>query len=147
VFVERILPIALQRLITIPDDALLTDAAKLLSSAHISLVVVCNPDGVMVGVITKTDIVRQIAHCHGLSCTMSAAAAMTRTLTYCHPSDALQDVLSIIKEHGFVHIPIVEQDFRPVGVVNARDALQALLVEADDEGLLLRDYIMGIGYH
>ena len=145
--VEKILPIAFQRLITIRDDALLTDAAKLLSSTHISLVVVCNPDGVMVGVITKTDIVRQIAHCHGHSCTMSAAAAMTRDLTYCHPSDVLQDVLSIMKERGVVHIPIVEQDFRPVGVVNARDALQALLVEADDEGLLLRDYIMGIGYH
>lgn len=146
-FVARILPIALQRLITIRDDALLTDAARALSSRPISLVVVCNPDGVMVGVITQTDIVRQIAHCHGVSCTMSAAAAMTRNLTYCHPSDALQDVLSIMKERGFVHIPIVEQDSRPVGVINARDALQALLVEADDEGLLLRDYIMGIGYH
>lgn len=146
-FVERILPVALQHLITIRDDALLTDAAKLLSSTHISLVVVCNADGVMVGVITKTDIVRQIAHCHGLSCTRSAAAAMTRNLTYCHPSDALHDVLSIMKERGFVHIPIVEQDSKPVGVVNARDALQALLVEAGDEGLLLRDYVMGIGYH
>jgi CBS domain-containing protein len=110
VLVERILPIALQRLITIRNDALLTDAAKLLSSTHISLVVVCNPDGVMVGVITKTDIVRQIAHCHGVSCTMSAADAMTRDVTYCHSSDALQDVLSIMKEHGFVHIPIVDQD-------------------------------------
>lgn len=145
--VERILPIAFNRLITIRDDALLTEVAKLLSSTHVSLVVVCNPDGVMVGVITKTDIVRQIAHCRGLSCTMSAAAAMTRDLTYCHPSDMLKDVLSIMKERGVVHIPIVDQDSRPAGVVNARDALQALLVEADDEGLLLRDYIMGIGYH
>ncbi len=57
---------------------------------------------------------------------MAAAAAMTRDLTYCHPSDALQDVLSIMKERGFVHIPIVEQDSRLVGVVNARDVLQAL---------------------
>ena len=63
--VERILPVALKRLITIPADAFLTDAAKLLSNTHISLVVVCDPDGVMVGVITKTDIVRQIAHYEG----------------------------------------------------------------------------------
>src|SRR6266481_1555867 len=46
--VERVLPIAIQRLITIRDDALVTDAAKLLSSTHKSLVVVCSPDGVMV---------------------------------------------------------------------------------------------------
>jgi hypothetical protein len=31
-------------------------------------------------------------------------------------------------------------------VLNARDALEALLEEAEDEELLFRDYVMGIGY-
>jgi CBS domain-containing protein len=145
--VERVLPIAIQRLITIRDDALVTDAAKLLSSTHKSLVVVCNPDGVMVGVIDKTDVVRQMAHCQGVPCTMSVAAVMTRDVTYCHPNDVLQDVLSIMKERGFVHIPIVDQDSRPSGVLNARDALQVLLGEVEYDGSFIRDYIMGIGYH
>ena len=60
---------------------------------------------------------------------------MTRDLIYCHPSDMLKDVLSIMKERGVVHVPIVDQNSRPVGVVNAR----ALLVEAGDEELILRD--------
>jgi hypothetical protein len=30
--------------------------------------------------------------------------------------------------------------------VNARDALQALLQEVTDEELLLRAYVMGVGY-
>jgi len=145
--VERVLPIAIQRLITIRDDALVTDAAKLLSSTHKSLVVVCNSDEVMVGVISKTDVVRQMAHCQGVSCTMSVAAVMTRDVTYCHPNDVLQDVLSIMKERGFVHIPIVDQDSRPSGVLNVRDALQVLLGEVVYDGSFLRDYIMGIGYH
>jgi CBS domain-containing protein len=145
--VERVLPIALQRLITIRDDALLTEAAKRLSGTHISLVVVCNPSGVMVGVITKTDVVRQIAHCEGVSRTMSAAAVMTRDVTYCHPSDVLQDVLSIMKERGMVHIPIIDQDSRPSGVLNVRDALQVLLGEVDYDRSFIRDYVMGIGYH
>ena len=145
--VERVLPIAIQRLITIRDDALVTDAAKLLSSTHKSLVVVCNSDEVMVGVISKTDVVRQMAHCQGVSCTMSVAAVMTRDVTYCHPNDVLQDVLSIMKERGFVHIPIVDQDSRPSGVLNVRDALQVLLGEVEYDGSFIRDYIMGIGYH
>jgi CBS domain-containing protein len=144
--VERILPIALERLITIPHDGLLMDAAKRLSGTHRSLVVVCNPEGVMVGVIT-TDIVRQIAHCQGISCTMPATTVMTPDVTYCHPSDVLQDVLSIMKERGFVHIPIVDQDSRPSGVLNVRDALRALLGEAEYDVSFIRDYIMGIGYH
>jgi len=32
-------------------------------------------------------------------------------------------------------------------VLNARDALQALLEEVENEESLLRDYVMGIGFH
>jgi hypothetical protein len=34
-----------------------------------------------------------------------------------------------------------------VGVLNARDALQVLLKEVENEESLLRDYVMGIGFH
>jgi len=146
-FVERVLPIARKRLITIQANALLRDAAKLFCDTQVSLVVVCNSDGAMVGIITKTDVIRQISHCQGCACTSAAALVMTQDVTYCHPSDLLHDVWLIMKERGYVHIPVIDQDFRPVGVVNARDALQALLGEVENEELLLRDYVMGIGYH
>ena len=117
--VERVLPIAIQRLNTIQAGALLTDAAKLLCDTHKALLVVCNPDGVMVGIISKTDIVRQIAHCEGSRCTTPAEAVMTRDVTYCHSGDPLHDVLSKMKERGFVHVPIVDQESKPIGVINA----------------------------
>jgi CBS domain-containing protein len=145
--VERVLLIALKRLNTIQAGALLTDAAKLLCDTHRSLLVVCNPDGVMVGVITKTDIVRQIANCEGSRCTTAAETVMTRDVTYCHPNDSLHDVLSKMKERGFVHVPIVDQGFNPLGVINARDALQVLLGDVEYDVSFLRDYVMGIGYH
>ena len=107
--VERVLPIARERLITIRHNALLKDAAKLLCDTQVGLVVVCNSDGAMVGVITKTDVIRQISHCQGCACTTAAAAVMTQDVTYCHPSEMLHDVLLIMKERGFVHIP----DCRP----------------------------------
>ena len=112
-----------------------------------ALLVVCNPDGVMVGVITKTDIVRQIADCEGSRCTTAAETVMTRDVTYCHPNDSLHDVLSKMKERGFVHVPIVDQRSKPLGVINARDALQVLLGDVEYDVSFLRDYVMGIGYH
>jgi CBS domain-containing protein len=144
--VERVLTVARQRLVTIDASDLLTEAAGLLAKAQVNLVVVCASDGTMVGVITKTDVVRQISHCQGSACTAKAAIVMTRDVTYCHPDDMLHDVWSIMKERGFLHVPIVDQDSRPCGVLNARDALQALLGEVEDEEALLRDYVMGIGY-
>ena len=100
----------------------------------------------MAGVITKTDIVRQVAQCREFIPTVPASAIMTKSVVHCRPSDLLHEVWSSMKERGFVHIPVVDEHFRPCGVVNARDALQALLGEVKDEGSLLRDYVMGLGY-
>ena len=144
--VENILPVAKQRLITIQADAPLMEAAKLLTDTHRALLVVCGSDGVMVGVITKTDIVRQVARCDGDLSDAKIFAVMTQAVTSCHEKNLLHEVLGVMKARGFVHIPIIDQKSRPVGVVNARDALQALLREVKDEELLLRAYVMGVGY-
>ena len=50
------------RLLTVTVDTLLREVARLLSSEQISLVVVCDQAGLMVSVVTKTNIVRQIGH-------------------------------------------------------------------------------------
>jgi CBS domain-containing protein len=134
------------RLVTVSDDTLLVDVAKLLSDTQISLIVVCDSAGAMVGVITKTNIVRLIGHCRGSSCRTPAADVMTPNVTSCRATDFLPDVLTMMAKHGFVHIPVIDEHFKPLGVVNARDALRALLAEEEYEGALLRDYVMGIGY-
>ena len=144
--VSSIDAVARSRLVTINVDALLVDVAKLLSSTQISLVVVCNCDGAMVGVITKTNIVQQIGRYGDSVCTTVAADVMTRDVAYCRPTDSLPDVLSMMEKRGFVHIPVVDENSKPSGVVNARDALRALMAEEKYEVSLLRDYVMGIGY-
>ena len=138
--------VAHSRLATISVDALLADVAKLLSYTQVSLVVVCDGEGAMAGVITKTDIVQQIGGCHGSACTRAAADVMTRDVAYCRPTDCLPDVLSMMARRGFVHIPVVDEKSKPLGVVNARDALRALFAEEKYEESLLRDYVMGVGY-
>ena len=71
---------------------------------------------------------------------------MTREVTCCRPEDLLTYVWSIMKERGLKHVPIVDKSARPLGVLYARDALQVLLREVEYEELLLRDYVMGVGY-
>jgi CBS domain-containing protein len=144
--VEAIMPTARQRLTTMKSDETLADAASLLSETHVGLVVVCARDGSMAGVITKTDVVRQVAQRLDSIRAAPASAIMTENVVHCRPSDSLEEVWSSMKRRGFVHIPVVDQHVRPLGVVNARDALHALLGEVKDEQTLLRDYVMGTGY-
>lgn len=145
-FIEGIMAAARVRLAVASHDAPLIEAARLLSRAPINLIIVCNADATLAGVITKTDVVNQISQCLGSSCTTAASAIMTRNVTVCHPGESLAEVWSIMKERGLKHIPIVDADSRPLGVLYARDALQVLLVEVEHEELLLRDYVLGIGY-
>ena len=139
--VKNLLPAARERLVTIVDDAPLIQAAKLLRTGT-DLVVVCGSAGLLVGVITKTDVVSQISHCQGASCITAASLVMTRDVVVCQPGDWLREVWSTMKERGLKNIPITDQDSRSVGVLNARDALQVLLEEVENEESLLRDYVM-----
>lgn len=145
--VESILPAARMRLVTVKDSAQLTQAAAQLGRDDINLIVVCNDSGAMTGVVSKTDIVSRISVCEGCGCTEMVANVMTRDVVCCHPGDPLHKVWSLIKEKGVLQVPVVDQDRHPIGVLAVRDALQALLKETEYEEKLLRDYVMGIGYH
>ena len=145
VFVEQLLPATRARLVTIAGDAPLREAARLLR-AGTDLVVVCGSSGAIVGVITKTDVVARISECQGATCTTAAALVMSADVLQCTPGDLVQDVWSKIKSRGLKNILVAGADGRPLGVLNARDALGALLQEVKGEESLLRDYVMGVGY-
>lgn len=105
IFVERMLHLARERLVTVMDDASLTQAADLLDERHTNIVVVCDKTGAMVGIITKSDVVHQIGHCGGSACEAAVAKVMTRHVTYCRSGDLLDDVWSVMKERGLQQIP------------------------------------------
>jgi CBS domain-containing protein len=144
--VERMLPTARQKLATIASTAPLIDAARYLSRKEADLVVVCDPEGALAGVIAKTDVVRQIGGCQGHACKVAASTVMTRDVAFCRPRDFLKDVWALMKKRGLKHIPVVDDASRPVGLLVARDVLDVLLGEVEYEEELLRDYVMSIGY-
>ena len=135
------------RLATVSLQTPLLQAAQRLSNTHIGLVVVWDYGGVMCGVIGKSDIVRQIGHCAGSACRTLASELMTSKVISCQPTDLLADVLNQLNEHGLVHMPVLDSGRRPVGVLNARDALRALVDQGTYEQLQLFEYVMGVGYH
>lgn len=141
--VAKILPQVCERLAVIKAGASVRDAADLLAVPHTDLVVVCR-EGVVVGVVTKSDIVVQVSR--GSALDAAVDTIMTCDVAFCRATDPLLDVWQLMKERGVQRIPVVDQSHNPVGIVYARDALQGLWneVEIDDE--LLREFISGVGY-
>lgn len=61
--------------------------------------------------------------------TTTAAEVMTRKVVTCHAEDDLQKALDAMSEHQLRRIPVVDNDFRVIGIiaqanVATRDALQ-----------------------
>jgi len=144
-FVEEMVPAARERLVTIREDAPLIEAAGLLS-AGTDIVLVCDDEGRLAGVVTKTDVVRQISHCEGASCTCPVATVMTRDVVSCSGPDALADVSQRMKERHLKNIPVVDGQSRPLGVITARAILRVLLGDAEFDEAQLMDYVKGVGY-
>jgi CBS domain-containing protein len=146
-WVKDTLPFASKRLVTIPLTATVVEAAKFLNYDRTSLIVVCGSDGAMRGVVTKGDVVRQISHCQGCSCTAKVSEVMTQDVVTCLPEQTLHDVWGVMKDKKLKQIPIADQQSMPLGLLYADEALEVLMKEVEDEQLLLREYVMGLGYH
>jgi CBS domain-containing protein len=138
--------VARSRLLTVAPDAVLVEVAALLSSPQISVVVVCDAAGAASGVITESVLVRRLGLGQADFFATRAADVMTCEFSACAPTDVLSEVLATMHERDLVHVLMVDEGGRPLGVVNARDGLRALLAAGNHEEALLRRYVMGIGY-
>ena len=137
--VSGIKAVARSRLLTVPASSLLVEVAALLSSAQISVVVVCDAAGAPMGVTTETVLVRRLALAQADVFTTAAGEAMTPGFVACAPDDVLSDVLAMMHERGLVHVLLVDPNNKLLGVVNARDGLRALLAAGNQEEALLRN--------
>lgn len=144
--VANLQEVARTRLLKVGMDALLAEVAHKLSSAQISLVVVCDSHEAVVGVITETILVRQLGFGNADIFTTKASEAMNKDFTTCLSGDSLSDVLAMMHTRGLIHVLIVEDGNKPIGVLNARDGLRFLLAAGNYEAALLRNYVMGVVY-
>ena len=144
--VKHILEAARRRLAVLSREASLFDAARILENRDTPLVVVCDGDGIAVGVISTSHVVKVLATAGVDALGLNAGAIMTKPVLSCHVDETLQQVWAVMNSQTLPCAPILDDDGRAQGVVHARDVAIALLDEVNYEELLLRNYVMGVGY-
>ena len=146
ILVKHILEPARKRLAVLSEEASLFDAAQILANRDTPLAVVCDSDGIAVGVISPNHIVNILATAGIDAIGFNAGAIMTKPLLSCHIDEALEQVWAVMSSRTLPCAPILDEDGRAQGVLFARDVAIALLNEANYDEELLRDYVMGVGY-
>jgi CBS domain-containing protein len=146
VLVKHVLESARKRLMVLSVDASLFDAARILTNRDTPLVVVCDGDGIAVGVIASGHVLNVLATAGADACGHNAGAIMTKPLLSCRLDEDLQQVWQVMNSQTLPCAPILDDAGRPQGVLHARDVAMALIDEVNTEEVLLRDYVMGVGY-
>ena len=146
ILVRHILNDARKRLVILDREALLSEVAAALANPGTPLVVVCDREGIAVGVVSKTDIMKALAGGSGPGVTPTAGNIMMQPIFSCHAEQTLARVWEIVNTRSLRAVPILDDSGQPLGIVHARDLARALLDEAGEEEVLLRDYVLGVGY-
>src|SRR3990170_3723866 len=75
----------------------------------------------LVGIVTDRDLaLKVVAEGRGAK-TTTAAEVMTRKVVTCHAEDDLQKALDAMSEHQLRRIPVVDNDFRIIGIIAQAD--------------------------
>jgi CBS domain-containing protein len=149
VFVQAVLKQTGRKMATLPPEASVAEAAELLAPRDVQIIVVCDQRGKIVGVVTDSDIVRDLARCRGTEqvCAPNIAALMSRDVVSCRPQDRIEQVLSVMKARGLRRIPVVDDIGGLAGLITMRDALQFLYAQAKLDEESLKEYFLGTGFH
>ncbi len=121
--------------LSLPPAATVRDAARLMADRHVAALLVqgAGVDGALLGIVTERDVtVRVVAA--GLdpdAATLNQVmTANPRTLT---PDDSVFEALELMQTHGFRHLPVVDDDNLPVGMVSIRDLYKAVQSQLERE--------------
>ena len=124
--------------VSVDSDASLEAAAKLLAEKRIGIVLVCDDNRQIVGLLSERDIIRAFGEHGGDAAEMQVHDFMSRQLKTCSPQDHPHDVVRTMHDGRFRHMPVVEGG-NLKGLVSIGDLLTFLLDEAeiDQEALIL----------
>lgn len=129
-----------QNIISIgPDDGILM-AINLLSKNRIGALVVFDDDGLLVGILSERDIVREIGIKGAQVLNLLVNELMSKKVVTCSTNETAFDVLNKMTLGRFRHIPVMD-DKKMVGLISIGDVVKARLGELNMEKQALEEYI------
>lgn len=99
------------------------DAVARLGGKDVGALLVLD-DGRISGILSERDVLRRVVG-RGLDPARTEVGEVaTREPTVVRADASIKDCADLIRDSGFRHLPIVDGDQRPVGIISSRDLLQ-----------------------
>ena len=125
---------------TASPNATLLEVANKLAAKRIGAIVVIGAGGEVAGIISERDIIRALATSGAECLTRPVAETMTKQVVTCQETDTLNELMAMMTERRFRHLPVVT-DGALVGIVSIGDVVKHHVAEVEMEATAMRDYI------
>lgn len=123
-----------------PDHSVL-EALKLMASKDISAVLVIEGER-LVGIFTERDYARKVILQGRTSRDSRIGELMSQNLLTVSPTQTVEDIMAIMTENRFRHLPVVDHG-KLVGIVTIGDTVKAMLDQQQQTIRQLSGYIAG----
>jgi CBS domain-containing protein len=128
---------------TIEPGASLADAASSLRSHGIGALIVSVDGDTIDGILSERDVVRSL-DAHGSSALgRVVSTAMSKDVVTCAPGDTVDQLMAMMSDRRFRHLPVTDEDGSLVGIISIGDVVKARLGQLESENDQLYDYIQG----
>jgi CBS domain-containing protein len=128
------------QVIAVAPHALLVDAAELLHEHRIGALVVTDRSDQLIGIVSERDIIATIAT-HGQDALdMQVEQVMSRDVVVCSPNDTVEQLMTVMTQRRFRHLPVVENG-KLTGIVSIGDVVKRRISEISDEADALHGYL------
>jgi CBS domain-containing protein len=101
------------------------DAVALMRRERVGCVLVCENERVL-GIFTERDLMRRVLAA-GEPLTQPVGAFMTPDPVAVHPKEPIGAAVQRMEEGGYRHLPVVDEDGRPVGVLSVKRIVHYLV--------------------
>jgi CBS domain-containing protein len=127
---------------SIVPDASVYDALKLMADRNVGAVLVTDPSGRLVGILSERDYARKVVLRGHTSRETPVSAIMTEDVVCVPPEMTIEECMGLMTHRRVRHLPVTE-DERPVGIVSIGDVGRAMI---ENQGFViaqLERYICG----
>ena len=136
----KILDVCDQKTATVPADASIAEAIRIMISAQVGAVAVVDPSQRICGIFTERDVLVKVALEGGSPSTTTVSELMTSPVETAIPDVTPIEALGLMAQGHFRHLPIVDLDGRLLGMLSMRNLLQWRTNDLDHELNSLEQY-------
>ena len=106
-------------LVSIGPERTVLEAARKMAENNVGLLVVCDPDNWLRGVVSERDIIRAVAA--GKDFATKVATVSTATVATVGWGSEVAEAAKVMNKHKIRHVVVVDDASKPIGVISMRD--------------------------